>query len=239
MTILETKVVWITGGGRGIGKAAALAFAKHNALVAVSSRSEDELLDVCLEISKLGRKTKALAIPCDVTKTDSVKRAAEKIKSELGPTDILINNAGIATFNSVLETTEENWDNMMAVNAKGAFLCSKAVLADMIKKQTGHIININSVAGKKAFPNCAGYSASKQALQGFTEVLRLEAREHGIKVTGLFPGATETAIWGQADVDYGKMMKPADVAKVLVDVCTDEHRAFQEEIILRPIGGDL
>lgn len=239
MSKIKDKVVWITGGGRGIGKATALAFAENKAHVAVSSRSADELDHVVSEMIKINPAGKTLAIPCDVSKSQSVTKTVNKIINTCGPVDILINNAGIAKFNNVLETTEQDWEDMMSVNAKGAFLCSKVVLTDMIKKKTGHIININSTAGKKAFPNCAGYSASKYALQGFTDVLRLEARQYGIKVTAVFPGATETAIWGSADVAYHKMMKPADVAKVLVDVCKDNQRALQEEIVLRPVGGDL
>ena len=239
MVSLTNKVVWITGGGRGIGKAAAWAFAEHNAHVVVSSRSSDELQNVLSEINSSNGTGKTLAVPCDVSQSSFVNSAIEQIKQTLGPVDILINNAGIASFNGVLETSEQEWDDMMSINAKGAFLCSKAVLPDMINRKKGHIINIISVAGKKAFPNCAGYCASKFALLGFTNVLRLEARSFGVKVTGLFPGATETAIWGNADMDFDRMMKPEDTAKVLINICTDEQRALQEEIILRPIGGDL
>ena len=127
----------------------------------------------------------------------------------------------------------------MDVNRKGAYLCSHAVLPDMIEKKAGHIINVVSVAGKQPYYSCGGYCASKYGLLGFTDVLRLEMRKHGIKVTAFLPGATDTAIWGDADVDRSKMMTPEQVAEGIVSICYSNPNVLNEEIVMRPIGGDL
>ena len=237
MTNHENKIVWVTGGSRGIGKATAIEFAKMGSKVVISSRSQQNLDKVASEIIMNGGK--ALALACDVSDAKSVRKTVTKIEHHWGPVELLINNAGIAKFTSILETSEQDWDDMMAINAKSAFLCSQAVLPCMLKNQSGYIINMVSVAGNTAFTNCGGYCASKHAMLGFTNVLRKEVRESGIKVTAILPGATETAIWGNADVPNEKMMRPHDIAKIIVGVCTDSQRALQEEIILRPIGGDL
>ena len=128
---------------------------------------------------------------------------------------------------------------MMDVNLKSAFLCSQAVLPDMIARQSGHIINVVSVAGKQPYYNSGGDCASKYGMLGFTDVLRLENRKHGVKVTAVLPGATSTAIWGDADVDHSVMMRADDVAKVIVLACETKEAALIEEIVVRPQGGDL
>lgn len=237
MDKLQKKVVWITGSGRGIGKAAAVAFAGEGAQVVVSSRSPDEIKAVVSEIKQAGFQ--ALAIPCDVSQNDQVENLTKHVIRKFGKIDILVNNAGLGLFSKIIETNEEDWEAMMNVNVKGAFLCSQAVLPHMINNSSGHIINVVSVAGKQPFSNCGGYCASKYAMLGFTDVLRLETRNYGIKVTAFLPGATNTAIWGDADVNRSKMMRPGEVAQVIVSICLDGAGALQEEVVMRPLGGDI
>lgn len=239
MIALENKVVWITGGSSGIGKAAAIGFARAGCRVAVSARSIDTLRFAAEEIAKKTGNRHIAAIECDVSKWEQVEQALAHIADRFGDMDILVNNAGIGRFAPVLETSEQDWDELMDVNVKGAFLCSKAVLPSMIKRKSGHIVNVASVAAIKAFTNCGGYCASKAALLQFTRVLRLETMEHNIRVTAVIPGATETAIWGSANVEYERMMKPEDIAEVIVSACSADPRAVVEEIVLRPAGGDL
>jgi len=163
----------------------------------------------------------------------------KRVHDKWGDIDILVNNAGIAVFDKILNIREEDWDAMMAINLKGAFLCTQAVLDRMIIRQSGDIINIVSVAGRVGYYNCAAYCASKFGLLGFTEVLRKEMRKHGIRVMAIMPGATDTALWGDADVDRRKMMRPEQVAQTIVSLCCTPPDVMPEEIVVRPIGGDL
>ncbi len=234
---LQKKVVWITGSGRGIGRAAAIAMAQESAKVVVSARTGDEIEAVAHEIYSTGGQ--AIPFVCDVTQSEQISDLVDKVQARWGAIDILVNNAGAGIFKKILETTEVEWEKMMDINLKGAFLCSRAVLTNMLERQSGHIINIVSVAGKQPYYNCGGYCASKYGLLGFTDVLRLETRNFGIKVTAFLPGATDTAIWQDADVDHTKMMAPEQVAEGIVSICCDNPNVLKEEVVMRPIGGDL
>lgn len=234
---LNGKIVWITGSSSGIGKAAAFQFAEKGARVVVSARSVDKIDEIVGEINANGDS--ALAIPCDVTKNSQVVALVAGVKKTWGDIDILVNNAGVGTFKNILDLEENEWDEMMEINIKSAFLCSKAVLPSMIENKSGHIINIGSVAAKQPFENSGGYCASKYGMLGFTEVLRLENRKHGIKVSAVHPGATSTPIWGGSDVDHRLMMSAVDVAKSILSLCELDESTMVEEIVLRPQGGDL
>lgn len=234
---LKDKVIWITGSGRGIGRASALALAAEGARIVVSARTQKEIDEVAAEIH--AKSGNALALQCDVSDKAQIAALINKVKKKWGAVDILINNAGIGIFKKLINTTEQDWDSMMDINLKSAFLCSHAVLQDMIDKGSGHIINVVSVAGKQPYYNCGGYCASKYGLLGFTDVLRMETRKHGIKVTAFLPGATDTVIWGNAHVDRTKMMKPDQVAECLVTICAGDGRSMTEEVVLRPAEGDL
>ena len=237
MARLKDRVVWITGSGRGIGRAAALAFAEAGSWVVVSARTAAEVRAVAEEIEKSGGS--ALGIPCDVTDERQIENLVSKVGRHWGDIEILINNAGVGVFKKVVDLAPDEWDTMMEINLKGAYLCARAVLPAMIERQAGHIVNVVSVAGQQPYYNCGGYCASKYGLLGFTDVLRLEVRKHGIRVSAFLPGATDTAIWGDADVDRSRMMKPEGVATALRHICELEGDAVAEQVILRPPGGDL
>ncbi|MBN1480483.1 SDR family oxidoreductase [candidate division KSB1 bacterium] len=234
---LKNSVAWITGSSRGIGEATAHALANRGAKVVVSGRNEDDIVRVTGEINANGNS--ALAITCDVHNRADILDLIKQTKDVWGPIDILVNNAGIGIFKKIVDLEEEEWDSMMDINLKSAFLCSQAVLPDMMARQRGKIINIVSVAGKNAYENCGGYCASKFGLHGFSEVLRLETRQYGIQVTSILPGATSTDIWGDADVDHSIMIKPEHVAETIAMVCQAGDSAHIEEVILRPQNGDL
>jgi NAD(P)-dependent dehydrogenase (short-subunit alcohol dehydrogenase family) len=234
---IKGKVVWITGSGRGIGSAIARALAARRARVVVSARTEDDIAAVAGEINADGDS--ALAIPCDVRDPKQIDELVRQTTDLWGTIDILINNAGIAHFKKIIETTPEEWDAMMDTNLKSAFLCSQAVLPAMLERQSGHIINIVSVGATQPYYNSGGYCASKYGLLGFTEVLRMETRKHGIKVTAMLPGATHTDIWGGREMDAQRMMAPEDVARAVVAVCEADAAAMIESIVMRPQGGDL
>jgi NADP-dependent 3-hydroxy acid dehydrogenase YdfG len=234
---LDGKVAWITGSGRGIGKETALAMAQAGAKIVLCSRSQSEIDAGAREITLANGQ--AVAIVCDISQRNEVESLVNKVHSKWGDVNILINNAGVAVFDKVINTRDEDWDSMMYINLKGSFLCTQAVLKSMIARQSGDIINIVSVAGRVGYRNCAGYCASKFGLFGFTEVLRKETRKYGIRVTAVMPGATDTMIWGNTNVDRSKMMLPEQVAQTILSVCCAPIEVMPEEIVMRPIGGDL
>lgn len=234
---IKGKVIWITGSGRGIGSAIARALAARGARVVVSARTEDDIAVVAGEINADGDS--ALAIRCDVRDSRQIEELVRHTQELWGPIDVLINNAGIAHFKKIIETTPEEWDAMMDTNLKSAFLCCQAALPAMIERQSGRIINIVSVAGTHPYYNCGGYCASKYGLLGFTDVLRMETRKHGIKVTAMIPGATLTDIWGGSEIDAQRMMAPEDIARSVVAVCDADDAVMIESMVMRPQGGDL
>ncbi|HPI72453.1 MAG TPA: SDR family oxidoreductase [bacterium] len=234
---LEGAVAWVTGAGRGIGAAVALELARAGSRVALTSRSADQLQTVQRQIQD--HSGQSLILPCDVSDRAAVEKTALEIKNAWAPVQILINNAGSAVFAKIIQTREEDWDSMMQNNVKSAFLCCRAVLPDMIAAGSGQIVNIVSIAGRQPYYNCGAYCASKYALQGFTDVLRMEVRKHGIRVTAVLPGATDTAIWGDAHVERSRMMSAQQVAQTVAAVCCAQPPVMVEEILIRPQGGDL
>ncbi len=207
MEELKGRVAVITGGARGIGFGIAKEFAKAGCdivLVDICGRkvrgypkydlsSKEELDKAVEEIRKLG--VKCLGICCDVTKWDEVKDMVDRVLKEFGKIDILVNNAGIITAAPVLELEEDEWDAIMEVNAKGVFLCSKAVLPHMIERGWGRIINIASIAGKSGYASLSHYCASKFAVVGFTQSLAKEVADKGITVNAICPGIVNTHMW--------------------------------------------
>ncbi|MBC7187758.1 MAG: SDR family NAD(P)-dependent oxidoreductase [Calditrichaeota bacterium] len=233
----EGRIAWVTGAGRGIGRAVAEALAQRGLRVVLSARSKAQIEEVAASINDAGGK--ALAIPADVTKQEELTALVAKVRAAWGAIDILVNNAGVWRFTEVTKTTLEEWQEQIAVNLTGAFLCTKAVLEDMLRRGSGHIINIISVAGKRPYARCAAYCAAKYGLLGFTEVLRMEVRKKGIRVTAIFPGATDTPGW-EADAERRtQMMRPQSVAQAVVAACLAPPDVMPEEIVLRPVPGDL
>lgn len=234
---MKDKVVWITGGGRGIGRSAAEHLAQLGARIVICARTKAEIDTVADNIR--AKNGQILSIPCDVTDNAQILHLVSQVKKKWNSIDVLINNAGIGIFRKIIDTDESDWDKTLSINLKSVFLCSRAVLPDMISKKSGHIINVVSVAGKKPYYNCGVYCASKYGMLGFTDVLRLEVRKYGIQVTAFLPGATDTSIWGDTNADRSKMMTPDAVAQGLVSICQSAKNTMMEELTIRPIGGDL
>ena len=239
MNSFENKVVWVTGAGRGIGKAIAEAFGKEKTMLALSSRTADEIKSVAESIGKSGGR--ACPFPCDVSSEADVNSTVNKIEKTLGNINILINNAGVARFMPLVETSVEDFDLMMNINLKGAFLSTKRVLPSMIERKKGHIVNIVSVAGIQPFSGSSAYCASKYGMMGLTAVTREEVREYNIKVTAILPGAVDTPIWNNigGDFDRSKMMLPEDVAQAVISACKQSGKALIEDVIIRPVAGNL
>ncbi|WP_175638995.1 3-ketoacyl-ACP reductase [Metabacillus schmidteae] len=214
---LKGKVALVTGAGKGIGRATAIALAHEGVNVALLARTEQDLVEVAKEIEALGVKT-AYAT-ADVSSIDDVNAAVEKLKTSLGPVDILINNAGIGKFGKFLELEPEEWKKIIDVNLMGVYYVTRVVLPQLIDKNGGDIINISSTAGQKGAPVTSAYSASKFGVLGLTESLALEVRKHNIRVTALTPSTVATELAYKENLTDGnpeKVMQPEDLAEYMV-----------------------
>lgn len=217
MQIIKGKNAIITGAGRGIGRATAIAFAQEGINVGLIGKTPENLEKVAKELSEYG--VEVTMATADVSDNESVIAAVEHIKSELGPIDILINNAGIGKFGKFLELSPEEFKNIIDVNLMGVYYVTRAVLPEMIERESGDIINISSTAGQKGAPVTSAYSASKFGVLGLTESLMLEVRKHNIRVSALTPStvATDLAInENLTDGNPDKVMQPEDLSEVMV-----------------------
>ena len=187
---LEGRGAVVTGGGRGIGRAVARSLAEQGAAVVVSARSTDQIESVAAELEAEGHQ--AHAITCDVADEASVEAMAAEATERLGTVDVLVNNAGIALSNPVKRLPLEEWNRIMAVNATGTFLCTKAFLQGMIDRSWGRVINVASIAGLRGSRYIAAYTASKHAQIGFTRALAAEVADQGITVNAICPGYVDT-----------------------------------------------
>jgi len=191
MSDFSDQVVIVTGAGRGIGKAAAINFAKLGASVAVVSRTEANSAKVADEINDI-RAEAARPYAVDVADFDAVQAAGELILKDLGRCDVLVNNAGITRDTLAMRMTSEDWDAVLDTNLKGAFNFTRAILRQMVKQRSGRIINISSVSGLVGVAGQANYAASKAGLIGMTKTLARELAGRGITVNVVAPGFIDT-----------------------------------------------
>ena len=190
MSLLADKIAVVTGAGRGIGRAVALAYAKMGADVVCVSRTEENSAKVAAEVEAIGRRAWAVAV--DVSETAAVDAAAKGILESTGRVDILVNNAGVTRDNLLMRMSEEEWDTVIDTNLKGAFNFTKALTRPFIKQRSGRIINIASVIGLIGNAGQSNYAASKAALIGFTKSIAKELATRGITVNAIAPGFIET-----------------------------------------------
>lgn len=214
---LKGKVAFITGAGRGIGKAVAVALANEGVNVGLLARTEGALQEVAKEVEALG--VKAAYATVDVSSLEEVEQAISTLTNELGKADILINNAGIGKFQSLLDMSPEEWKQIIDVNLMGPYYVTKAVLPQLIEKNGGDIINISSTNGLNGAATSSAYSASKFGLIGMTESLAQEVRRNNIRVTSLTPSTVATELAVKTDLikgDAEKYMQPEDIAELIV-----------------------
>jgi len=217
MQSIAGKVAVITGAGRGIGRAIAIAFAQEGIHVGLVGRTLENLQQVKEELQPYNVNVSIAA--ADVADLDSITAAVESVRRELGAIDILINNAGIGKFGGFMELTPEEWTNIIDVNVKGVYYTTRAVLPEMMERNAGDIINISSTAGQKGAPLTSAYTASKAAVNGLTESLMLEVRKKNIRVTALTPSTVATDMAVELKLTDGnpdKVMQPEDLADLIV-----------------------
>lgn len=216
---LKDKVALITGGGRGIGKAIALDYAREGAKLAICARTGSEVEESAKEIRALG--TECLAVACDVSLEEPVSKLIGEVQKRFGRIDVLINNAGVMIRPApIAETEVKKWDYTMAVNLRGPFLVTKALLPLMMRQKGGAIINVSSSIGRGAYANFAAYAASKWGIEGFTQTLAVEVKSYNIRVNSVEPGYVATKLTGYQG------SRPESVTEVFVFLGTDESKGI-------------
>jgi len=231
-------MVLVSGAGSGIGEAVARRFAREGYAVVGCGRNTDRLRALKKEIGKGGGRF--IPIRCDVRNEASVRKVGKFVAS-LGNLDVLVNNAGVTYFKNFALTSTKEFDAVMETNVRGMFLLTKTMLPSMLKRRSGLIINIISYAAKTLYTGSSVYSASKSAGATLMNVLREEVRQSNIKILNVYPGATVTSMWSAKNRSrfQHRMMKPADIAELVVRIVHLPASMMVEEIAFRPQQGDL
>ena len=230
---LENQVAFVSGGGRGLGRATALVFAAEGADIAVVARTKKEIETVAKEVQKLGRR--ALAIKADVTKPHDVQNAVEKTIDAYGKIDVLVNSQGDWLIKPTLKTTEEDWDHIMDTNLKSVYLTCKAVFPYMITQKNGHIFNVGSASGLW-YPGggiITIYKASKMGLTGFSKALAEEQAPNGIGVHLIAPHPMDTPMrWDSTPTaDKPALIRPEVVADLMATIASHPELRISEAIV--------
>jgi len=228
---LDGKVALITGANRGIGLAIAYRLAALGVSLSLTARDGNRLEAVARELQS---GTKVVATLADLTSPNDVASLVPKTERALGSIDILVNNAGVGSFAPIQDASEAEWDSMLDTNLKAVFLLTKAVAPGMIRRKTGHIVNIASLAGKNAFAGGAVYCASKWGLLGLTQCAAEDLRAYGIRVSAVCPGSVATEFSPHGKKDPSKMLQAEDVAHAVEAIVTQAPQSFISEISLRP-----
>ena len=227
MQSLKNKNALITGAGKGIGKAVAIALAQEGVNVILLARTKADLEQTAAEAAAFGVKT--LVLTANIADINSVNEAVTSAIAEFKTIDILINNAGIGKFGKFLDLTPEEFENIIKINLFGIYYATRAVLPGMIEQQSGDIVNISSTAGLKGAALTSAYSASKFAVIGLTESLMQEVRKHNIRVTAITPSTVATDMAKDLNLTDGnpdKVMQPEDVAELIVAQLKLNKRVF-------------
>ena len=229
--MLVDKVAIVTGASRGIGRVISLALAKEGINVALVARSVEDLTTVKNEIIDAGGRAEAFV--ADITQEAEVEQMVAAVVRHYGKLDILINNAGMVRFKEFMDTTEADWLDTMAVNAKGPFLLGKACVPYLKKQKVSSIISIASVLGFKAYREHTAYAASKHALVGLSKVMALELQEFGIRVHVIYPGGTNTDMRWEDEDDRLELIQPESIAEAVTFLLSMRGNSVVDEVYVR------
>ena len=232
------KVV-ITGASRGLGFSMAEAFAAGGHDLLLTARNEFRLYQALESLMGRYPDQTIKAKPFDLGSKAGCTDFGNWVLGLGVVPDILINNAGTYEPGNLLDEPDGQIEQMLQVNFLSAYHLTRVLLPGMVKRKSGHIFNISSVAGLQAYPNGGSYSISKFALSGFSKNLREELKPFAIKVTTIYPGAVYTDSWADSGVDPGRIMKPSDIADTIVQIANLSPQAVVEELVIRPLAGDL
>lgn len=238
MTALQGQVAIITGASRGIGPAIAEAFAGAGAAVVLAARNAEELGQVAGRINSQGGT--ALAIPTDVSSEEQVRQMIQTAVERFGKLDILVNNAGVGLFNRLVDSTTEQWDWVMEITLKGAYLCAREALKVMVPQRSGLIINIGSDLSYRTSAECGIYGTAKYGVAALTQVINQEHRLDNIRCTGIYPGMIDTYFAGSEMGDPRKKdwLKASDLANACLYVASQPPYVRIDEIRMHPMIQD-
>lgn len=240
---LSGKIAVVTGAGKGIGRASALALAREGANVVITARTESDLKSLATEIEALGQR--ALVVPADISQEADVERLKQAAHDAFGKVDILVNNAGVGKNGTVMTLTIEDFDWIMNTNFRGTFLCTKAFMPEMIERREGNIIFVGSVAGMMGLPNEPIYCASKHAQKGFAESIDYECQPYNVKVSYLAPGGTnthygfDTGTRTPGDPMLDGFLTSEDVAEAVIFAATQGPKSRVFLVGMRPMNEGL
>lgn len=231
------KIV-ITGASKGIGLAIAHEFASHGHDLFLTSRTEKDLSTIADQLMNRFPAIQIEYMAADLSKEESVQDFTDWVLSKTVP-DVLVNNAGTYLPGKIVEAASTQFMEQLQLNLFAALHTTRALVPSMIQKGSGHIINICSIAALQAYENGGAYSISKYALDGFSKNLRVELKDKGIKVTTIYPGAVYTKSWAGSGVDPKRIMEAKDIAIMIYAATQLSNQAVVEEMVLRPLLGDL
>ncbi len=228
----------ISGASKGIGKAIAEKFAASKNNIFICSRNEKELSAATTEINNKYENS-VICFAADLADKNEVLKFTRWIFGKTDTIDVLVNNAGQFIPGSIFNEQEGTLEKMISNNLFSAYYLTRALLPAMMKKKSGHIFNMSSIAALSAYPNGGSYSISKYALSGFSKNLREEMKPYNIKVTTIYPGAVYTASWEKSDVLPQRIMEADDIANMVYAASLLSPQACVEDMVIRPLLGDL
>jgi short-subunit dehydrogenase len=229
----------ITGASRGLGFSLAEAFAAEGHDLYLTARNEVKLYNALESLMSRFPDQVIKAKPFDLSAKQGALDFGNWVLGQGVEPDILINNAGSFEPGRIIDEPEGQLENMLHVNLLSAYHLTRLLLPSMMKRKSGHIFNMSSIAALQAYPNGGSYSISKFALTGFSKNLREELKPYSIKVTCIYPGAVYTDSWSGSGVDPDRIMKPSDISDTIVQIARLSPQAVVEELVIRPLAGDV